>query len=135
MEKIRVIYKQPAAPAQIVEIPNTLAALQEAVGGYIEAVTLTEDTAMICNEEGRLKGMAPNLTLCGVEFVGPILMVGVDQDEFVDLGEAAVEFFMGVFEFCTGDPAMDDFIPFSEIGEGYPEPGRGRGWVRKGGSR
>lgn len=32
-EKIRVIFKEPGKPAEVREIPNTLEALQEAVGG------------------------------------------------------------------------------------------------------
>lgn len=42
------------------DIENTLEALQAAVDGYIEAVTLAPGRAvMIVNEEGRLRGMAP----------------------------------------------------------------------------
>ncbi len=41
---IRVVYKAPGAAAEVREVPNTLAAFQEAVGGYIETVTL-EDAA------------------------------------------------------------------------------------------
>lgn len=71
---------------------NTLAALQQAVGGYIETVTFCVDAAIVCNEEGRLRGMAPNCSFLGIPFVGPILVVGIDGDEMCSLddGDAAL---------------------------------------------
>ena len=62
---------------------------RRAVGGYIETVTLATDCCIICNEEGRLEGLPYNLTFCGVSFVGPILVVGVDGDEFTGLRRSA----------------------------------------------
>ena len=63
---------------------NELHALQRLVGGYIETVTLWTDAAIICNEDGISLGMAPNCNYLGVHFVGPILIVGIDGDEFCD---------------------------------------------------
>ena len=48
---MRVIRKVPGRPPELVEMENTLAALQQAVGGYIETVTLSADAAIICNYE------------------------------------------------------------------------------------
>jgi hypothetical protein len=55
------------------------------VGGYIETVSFASDACIICNEEGRLLNLPFNCKLLGKEFVGPILIVGVDGDEFTDL--------------------------------------------------
>ena len=88
---MRVIRKDPGERPFIVEIPNTLDALQNAVGGYIETVTLFSNATIICNEEGRLLGLPHNCSFLGAEFVGPILLVGVSGDEFSDLSDAAVE--------------------------------------------
>lgn len=41
------------------DLPNTLEALQQAVGGYIEVVPLNEQLCVICNEEGKLLGLPP----------------------------------------------------------------------------
>lgn len=89
---MRVIRKAPGRPPELVEMENTLAALQQAVGGYIETVTLSEDAAVICNEEGRLRGLPYNCSFLGITFVGPILVVGVDGDEMCSLddGDAAL---------------------------------------------
>ena len=82
------IRKRPGERAEIVEIDNELSALQKEVGGYLESVTFAEDAAILCDEEGRLKGYAYNCNICGVDFVGPILVVGVDGEEFCDLADA-----------------------------------------------
>ena len=84
MEKIYVITKRPGCPARHVWMSNSLAAFQKAVGGYIEAVTLAPDAALICNEEGRLLGLERNCKICGVDFCGPIVLVGVHKDAFAD---------------------------------------------------
>lgn len=70
------------------DIENTLEALQSVVDGYIEVVTLVPGKAvMIVNEEGLLRGMAPNPAasmIAKTKIVGPALIVGVDGDEFTD---------------------------------------------------
>lgn len=94
---MRVIYKAPGLPAEIRDVPNTLEALQELVGGYIETVTVATDAAIICNEEGRLIGLEPNCTLLGVHFVGSIVVAGVEGEEFTDLSEDGVKVFLDMF--------------------------------------
>lgn len=74
-----------------VEIENTLEALQAAVDGYIEAVTLVPGRAvMIVNEEGVLLGLPVNVIASAVantQIVGTAIVVGVDGEEFTDVPE------------------------------------------------
>ena len=91
---MKVIIKQPGKEPEVAEIENTLPALQQVVGGYIETVTLAADCCIICNEEGRLEGQPYNLTFCGVSFVGPILVVGIDVDEFSSLDKQQIDFLL-----------------------------------------
>jgi hypothetical protein len=90
---MKVLQKKVGEKPEIVDIPNTLEALQETVGGYIE--TVTEYTAagaftVICNEEGRLKGYDYNCEINDVSYVGDICVVGFEGEEFTDLpGETA----------------------------------------------
>ena len=74
---------------QDVDIDNTLEALQAAVDGYIEAITLVPGVAvMIVNEEGFLRAMPYNAfatLIAARNIVGPALIVGVDGDEFTDI--------------------------------------------------
>jgi hypothetical protein len=91
---MKVIIKRPCDQfGEEATIPNTLKALQEAVGGYIETVTLDNGVVLICNEEARLRDMPYNFTLrrmWGVVTIqnaifGTVIACGVDGDEFADI--------------------------------------------------
>lgn len=83
---IEVITKKPGEAFVKERIRNTLKALQAFVGGYIETVTLG-DVVVICDEEGTLKGRPYNCTLNGIDFVGNIILAGVEGEEFASLPE------------------------------------------------
>ena len=91
---MKVIYKAPGCAPEPRDIPNTLEELQAAVGGYIETVTIEEDCVIICNEEGRLRGMPHNVKFLGVDFVGPILIAGVSDEGFTDLPPEGMGFLL-----------------------------------------
>lgn len=95
---MKVIKKEPGEKPRIVSIPNTLEALQEAVGGNIETVSLFEDACVVCDEEWRLKGKRYNCNILGVEFGGTVLLVGVNGEEFCDVpgGVFALKLMKGV---------------------------------------
>ena len=82
---MKAIRKKPGCEPEIVEVENTLEALQREVEGYIEAVTLPYGAAIICNEEGRILGLPDNGRVCGVDVVGTVLIVGVNGSEFCDV--------------------------------------------------
>lgn len=84
MKSIKVIVKEPGKSARVEMIENTLKGFQTAVRGYIEPVT-AGDVVIICNEEGRINGMAFNCALAGVMFYGPIVIAGVKGSEFSDV--------------------------------------------------
>lgn len=83
--------KEPGKGWKVAEIENTLEALQQGVGGKLEAVTLASDACILCNEEGRLLGMPYNITICGVSFVGSLLIVGIAGEDFAGLTEQQVD--------------------------------------------
>lgn len=89
---MRAVYKQPCHVPEIIDVANELAPLQELVGGYIEVVRLTDGFILICNEEGKLKGLEPNIFLISGtyvdEIVGPIVIVNDADEEFGELTEA-----------------------------------------------
>lgn len=94
---MKAIKKEPGEQPRMVSIPNTLEALQEAVGGRIETVRLFEDACLVRNEEWRLKGKPYN-NILGVEFGGTVLLVGVSGEEFCDVpgGEFTLDLLKGV---------------------------------------
>ena len=85
---MKAIRKKPSCAPEIIEVENTLKALQREVSGYIETVTIASDAVIICNEEGRILGLPDNCRVCGVDFVGTVLIVGTKGDEFCDVPEA-----------------------------------------------
>lgn len=74
---------------EVIEIENTLDALQKAVSGYIETRRLRVDNAvMIVNEEGLLLGLPYNTVasgFAGQPIVGTALIVGVNGEKFTDI--------------------------------------------------
>lgn len=85
---MKAIRKKPGCAPELIDIDNTLKALQAEVGGYIETVTIASDAVIICNEEGRILGLPDNCRVRGVDFVGTVLIVGTKGDEFCDVPEA-----------------------------------------------
>ena len=85
MRDIRVLVKHPEQEPAEVNVACNLKSLQEIVGGYIETVTFAEDFVVICNEEGRMLGLPNNCDMCGVNFVGTIILCGIDGDDFGDI--------------------------------------------------
>ena len=85
MKVIRALAKRPDSKWYSTNVSNTLENLQRFVEGYIETATIAKDVVVICNEEGRLKGMPYCCTILNHDFVGPVLIVGVNGDEFADV--------------------------------------------------
>lgn len=88
--KIKAVIKRADGVPVSTNISNTLKNLQRTVGGYIETFTIPSGTGtmvVICNEEGRLRGLPYNCTIFGREFVGDIIVTGADLEtgEFIDL--------------------------------------------------
>lgn len=96
-QTMKAILKQPGQRPAVVEMENTLTALQKSVGGYIETVRITSDACLICNEEGLLIGLEPNPVM-GISLVGPVLCVGVNEDEFCSLTDEDAEFLLRQME-------------------------------------
>ena len=76
-KKIRILYKEVGKEPQIMFIDNTLEAKQKLVGGLIEVVPY-EDVLIICNEEGKLLNMPPNLVFEYDYIAGNCFVIGDD---------------------------------------------------------
>lgn len=84
---IKAIIKRPGEPAEQITIANTLKAFQKAVGGFIEVYSIYDsDAVIVCNEEGKLDDLEFNFWLfdgfSNEIFVGIVVIVGTDDDEF-----------------------------------------------------
>lgn len=60
-EIISVLLVEPGKYPRMIEIEDSLEAMQRVVGGDIEEfMPYEDDIAIICNEEGKMNGMSPN---------------------------------------------------------------------------
>ena len=93
MDKISVIvFEPPGTECEYREIDNTLEAMQEIVGGYIEVVPLCNKDdepihgiVLVCNEEGKLKGLPDNIKVWGDPIKGTCFICRTDGEEFASI--------------------------------------------------
>ena len=85
---MKVLYKRPGMPPEVMEVENELKPLQNLVGGYIETVRL-DDIVIIVNEEGKNIGLPANFYVEAIDdvIVGPAVFCRIDGDEFTDIGD------------------------------------------------
>ena len=103
--EITVVACYPGKQAVVTRIQNTLEAKQAFVGGgLIQAVYPYDDpVAIVCNEEGKLKGMEPCRALFDEEgniydiIVGPFLICGLDDEGFVSLTPQQQKAYLAMF--------------------------------------
>ena len=104
LKAIRIL---PGEQPELIQIENKLEALQQAVDGYIEVVTLEgPGLVVVVNEEGRLRGMLPagvlNIgRLVGQLLAGPVLVLRSREDEFASVRNRDLE----LVRFCW-NPAL-----------------------------
>lgn len=97
-EKMTVLVVEPMQAPRVATIESGLESLQEAVGGYIEAVYPFEDpVALVCNEEGKLDGLPLNRGLYDAQghlydiISGTFLVVGLSEESFGSLTPEQIE--------------------------------------------
>ena len=89
--KMRVLIKRPDEQfGHVCNISNRLENLQRTVGGYIETHTIATSAdgkpiILVCNEEGKLKGLEHNFYLWDDEIVGTVFLCSAEGDELSDL--------------------------------------------------
>lgn len=95
---------EPGKAPERIDIDNTLEALQNAVGGYIEVIYPDErrPVGLICNEEGKCCGLELNRALYqnGKPYdiiAGAFLVVGLSAEDFTDLREEDAAYFEKMF--------------------------------------
>ena len=78
-DKVRILYKEIGKDPVVKIINNTLEDKQKLVGGLIEVVPY-EDVLIICNEEGKLLNMLPNLVFDYDYIAGNCFVIGDDYE-------------------------------------------------------
>lgn len=80
-EKIKVLVVEPNNKPFVAIIDNDLKASQAMVGGYIEAIPLSDTAEIIANEEGKILDLPANRRLGNDVIAGRFIIVGVDEGE------------------------------------------------------
>ena len=83
MKEIKVVVMAPRKRAEIRTIPNTLQALSDIVGGYLEMVRvdgLHDGAYLYANEEGALQGLEENFSTAYGILCGTVVASASDRD-------------------------------------------------------
>ncbi len=95
---MKAIKVEPGKKPVVVDIEDKLDVLHDIVGGYIQAISPYEDrVAVVCDDDGKLKGYKPNRILYNKSgepydiLCGTFLIVGLTVDSFTDLSDELCE--------------------------------------------
>ena len=96
---MRVLIVEPRRNPRRANIQHTLKEMQEIVGGYIEIIRPFDDpVALVCDEEGKLKGYELNRAIVGKDIIaGTFFLAGIDEDDLTDLSDELAEKYEALF--------------------------------------
>ena len=91
--KLRILMKRVNQEPEEMEIEDTLEAKQALVDGLIEVVYVSDGLLLICNEEGKLDGLLPNLVFEFDYIAGDCFFIGDDYEngDFKSLTDEQIE--------------------------------------------
>ena len=100
MEKIKMLEIAPMKAPRMIEVEHTLENLQELVGGTIQAVyPWVDPVALLCDDDGKLKGYPPNRVLTDENgepydvVVGTFYICGLTAEDFGSISDELAEKF------------------------------------------
>ena len=90
---MKILIVEPGQTPRHADISHTLQDMQQVVGGYIEVIHPFDDpVALVCDEEGKLKGYEPNRAIAGKDIiVGTFFLAGVAEENLTDLPDDLTE--------------------------------------------
>lgn len=101
---MKVLVVEPQKPCRVQEIDG-LAAMQQIVGGDIEAVCPFQDSAaLVCNAEGKLLGLPMNRPLLDEDrlpydiICGTFFIAGLGQEDFVSLTNEQIQRYKSLYD-------------------------------------
>ena len=102
---MKVLLITPGAAPQVREIEHALNAMQELVGGTIEAIYPFDDTvALVCNDEGKLLGLPLNRAIRDPAtdqvldiIAGTFFICGLSEDDFASLSDEQIQRYIQIF--------------------------------------
>jgi len=105
-DKIKILVVEPMKPCEVLELPDTLDAMRQIVGGDIEAVTsIRYASAIVCNENGKLLGLPHNRPLLDESGLLPLdilhgtfFITGVSGERFVSLTDEQIQRYKTLYD-------------------------------------
>ena len=93
---MKILMVEPERHPKIAEIPHTLEAMQQTVGGYIEITyPWREPIALVCDEEGMLKQLPFNRLVAPQNAIfGTFFLCGIDEEDLTDMPEELADKYM-----------------------------------------
>ena len=96
---IKVLLVKPNDVPRVMEIEDELETYQNLVEGYIECIYPFGDdnVCIVCNDEGKLKGLAPNRFIKGDLIVGNFVIVAYQNGDFISLTDKQITTYKKLF--------------------------------------
>ena len=101
---MKILVVEPLRPCRVQEV-DSLADMQQLVGGDIEAVYPFQDSAaLVCNSEGKLLGLPMNRPLLDEDrlpydiICGTFFIAGLGQEDFVSLTEEQIRRYKELYD-------------------------------------
>lgn len=102
---MNILIVEPMKPCRAQEIPDTLEAMREIVGGDIEAVyPFTEPVAVVCNSEGKGLNLPYNRPLMdrnGLPYdilCGTFFIAGISGEHFASLTDEQIRRYKSLYD-------------------------------------
>ena len=89
--KLKVIYLKVNEKPRLIEIDNTLEAKQKLVDGLIELYPYRKNITIVCNEEGKIRNLKPNIDVKVDYIAGDCFFVGDEDCEFRSLTDKEIK--------------------------------------------
>ena len=89
---MQILLREPVnQPLQVMEIDDKFATMQKLVGGYIQAIGITEGIVCLIDEDGRAKGLDNNFyhDRYGA-IIGNCVFCGTKGEDFIGLTDTQV---------------------------------------------
>ena len=139
-KKIKALIVEPNKAPYAKEIAVGLNALQDEIGGNIQAIyPFKEPVALLCDDEGKVKGKLLNRMLSDEQnkpydvIAGTFLIVGLGEQNFVSLDSKLLNYFLNKFKvpevFIPGNYEVNEPLKVSVLRQLRQEPTAGKAKV------
>lgn len=89
--KSKVMYKKVNQEPEVIEVDfKSLKELQALVGGSLQTVPIGAKILLVCNEDGIIEGLEPNVVIGEEVILGDIFFCSFDDEDFVGLTDTQI---------------------------------------------